>query len=545
MSDPIVDQVLRRLTQLVAQRQPYDQVWKEVFEYLAPERATAWYGFIEAGANTAQSERARLYDNTAMDDAEVLKSSLASGIHPANSRWLDIDAGQQSESETRWMDGASQFVFENIHNSGFDAVGYENLSDLIPAGWFVMYMDQRRDADGNEIGGYNFESWPLYQCYAGASKANGRVDTLYRVWSPTIEQLVTEYGIDNVSEKSRKLFQDGQLDKTVECVWAIEPNSKDRKGFLKNNLPIRSVHIERAEKTKLRESGYNEFPCAVPRWRLIPGTAYATGIGSNVLPNVKTLNQILELELKSLDIAVFGMWKAVDDGILNPRTIRVGARKVIMMADTNNLQPLETGANFTVSFSKADQLRQSISKSLMADQLTPINGGVLSATEVQARISKIRQQLGPMFARMQGEYLQVMVERCFAIAYRSGVLEEELGPIPDSLKGRDFIVKYLNPLSRAQKLEEVNAIDIYTKGLVELAGATQNATVLDNLDMDASQYEKGLALGVPAKLLRGPEQLVVKRKQDMAAADQAKQQAQQAQLQQVAGEKAIDSAMTQ
>lgn len=541
MSDSIVDTILRRKGQLVAQRQPHDQVWKEVFEYLAPERATAWYGFTEAGASTAQNQRARLYDNTAMDDAEVLKSSLASGVHPANSRWLDIDAGQTTEEETRWMDGASQFVFENIHNCGFDAVGYENLSDLVPAGWFVMYIDERRDERGNIIGGYNFENWPLYQCYVGASKPGGRVDTIYRVWSPTIEQLVTEYGKENVSEASRKKYEEGKLSDTVECVWSIEPNAKDRKGFLKHNLPFRSIHVECGAKVKLRESGYHEFPCAVPRWRMIPGTPYATGIGSNVLPNVKTLNQILKMELESLDLAIYGMWKGVDDGVFNPRTVRIGSRKVIMMATPDSLQPLTTGADFNVSFSKADQLRQSISKSLMADQLTPLNGGVLSATEVQARISKIRAQLGPMFARLQGEYLQVMVERCFAIAFRSGVLEAELGPIPDSLRGRDFVVKYLNPLARAQKMEQVNAIDILIAGLIQTAGAMQNQTVLDIIDMDAANYEKGLALGVPAKLLRGPEQLAEKRKQDIAAADQVQQQAQQQQLQQVAGEKAIEA----
>ncbi|RQO38622.1 phage tail protein [Herminiimonas sp. KBW02] len=545
MSESIVDQVLRRKGQMVAQRQPYDQVWKEVFEYLAPERATAWYGFIEAGANTAQSQRARLYDNTAMDDAEVLKSSLASGVHPANSRWLDIDAGQTREDETRWMDGASQFIFENIHNSGFDAVGYENLSDLVPAGWFVMYIDQRRDSDGNEIGGFNFESWPLYQCYVGASKANGRVDTICRVWQPTIEQLVTEYGLDNVSESSRRKYEEGKLTETVECVWMIEPNAKDRKGFLKNNLPFRSIHIECNAKTLLRESGYHEFPCAVPRWRLIPGTPYATGIGSNVLPNVKTLNDILRMEMESLDIAIYGMWKGVDDGVFNPRTARVGARKIIMMASPESLTPLKTGADFNVSFSKADQLRQSISKSLMSDSLTPLTGGVLSATEVQARINKIRAQLGPMFARLQGEYLQVMVERCFAIAYRSGVLEAELGPIPETLKGRDFIVKYLNPLARAQKMEQVNAIDALIAGLIQTASAAQNPALLDVIDMDAANYEKGLALGVPANLLRGPEQLTEKRKTDIAAAEQAQQQAQQQQLQQVAGEKAIEASMAQ
>jgi hypothetical protein len=537
----LVDQIMRRHQQLVAQRQPHDSVWREVFDYLAPERSIGWYGTIETGSTTAASQRARLYDNTAMDDAEVLKAAIASGMHPANSRWFDLDAGQKSETETQWMDGATQFLFENIHASGFDAVAYENLSDLIPAGWFVMYIDQARDNAGNEIGGFNFEAWPLWQCYTAASKSNGRVDILHRKWCPTVEQAVTEYGLDKVSEVTRTKYQEGKFNETIEVIWSIEPNAKGKKGYTKQTKPFSSCHIEVGEKHILREDGYMEFPCAVPRWRLIPSTPYATGIGSNVLPSVKTLNDIIRLELGSLDLAISGMWKATDDGVINPRTIKVGARKVIMVADMNNLQPLSTGADFKVSFSKADQLRQSISKSLLADQLTPIAGAVRSATEIMQRATQIRQQLGPMFARFQGEYLQVMIERCFAIAYRAGALANELGPIPDTLKGRDFIVKYISPLARAQKMEEVNAIDVMLDSLIRQAESTQNPSLLDVIDMDAANYEKGLALGVPAKLLRGPEQITAKRQQDSQAKQEAQQQAQAQQLQQVAGQKAVEN----
>src|SRR5690606_30131680 len=118
------------------------------------------------------------------------------------------------------------------------------------------------------------------------------------------------------------------------------------RGVLARNLPFQSIHMECGKKHILREGGYHEFPCAVPRWRLIPGTPYATGIGSNVLPDTKTLNEIVKLELASLDIAVAGMWKAVDDGVLNPKTVRVGPRKIVMMADINSMMPLETKANF-------------------------------------------------------------------------------------------------------------------------------------------------------------------------------------------------------
>lgn len=538
----LAEKIERRFTQLRGQREQSDHIWKEVFDYLAPERAIGWYNdSTDSNAGTAAAQRARIYDSTAIDSAEVLKSNIASWMTPENSRWFGLDAGQEDEQSTQWMDGAAQFLFEHIHSAGFGAVSGECYSDLIPAGWFVLYIDEGKDEQGNPIGGYNFEQWPLHQCYVASSKPAGRVDTIYRIFSPTIEQLVAEYGIDKVSDETRKAFQDGKLTEKVEVLWTIEPQRKDN-GKLAKNLPFRSVHVERQRKHVLRESGYHEFPCAVPRWRLIPGTPYATGIGSNVLPDVKTLNDIIKLELASLDIAVSGMWKAVDDGVLNPRTVRVGPRKIVMMASLESMAPLETGADFNVSFSKGDQLRQSIRRTLMSDMLTPVGGPVRSATEITQNMNQIRQLMAPILGRLQSEFLQVLVERCFNIAFRAGALEATLGPVPEGLLDGDYTVKYISPLARSQKMEEVNAIDAFAAGLFAASAATQDMTLLDGLKLDDAMYAKGLALGVPAKLLRGPDQLAEKREMDNKNRQEAQQAAQQQELQQKAGETAIEAA---
>lgn len=540
------ERLQRRLTQLESQRQPCEDIWREVFEYLAPERSIGWNNDTTDAAGANRAQRARVFDGTAIDSAEVLKSNISSWMTPENSRWFALDGGQDDEMTTRWMDGAAQFLFEHIHSAGFGAVAGECYGDLVPAGWFVMYIDEARDERGNVIGGFNFEQWPLHQCFVASSRPAGRVDTIYRKFCMTVEQVVAEYGIDKVSEDTRRKFDAGKLDEKVEVLWSIEPrrfegdDAAKARGVLSVNLPFQSIHMECGKKHILREGGYHEFPCAVPRWRLIPGTPYATGIGSNVLPDTKTLNEIVKLELASLDIAVAGMWKAVDDGVLNPKTVRVGPRKIVMMADINSMQPLETKANFNVSFSKGDQLRQAIRKAMMTDLLTPVGGPVRSATEIAQNMNQIRQLMAPVVGRMQSEFLQTMIERCFNIALRAGALVAALGAMPQSL--REYQVKYISPLARSQKLEEVTAIDQFAAGLMA-AVPVLGAPVLDSLKTDEAMYEKGLALGVPAKLLRGPEELAEKREMDNRNRQAAEQQAQQQQLQQVAGEEAIKASV--
>ena len=538
-------QLERRLSQLQAQRLPNETIWQDVFQMMAPERAIGWYSTpTESAGTTAAAQRARIYDSTAIDAGEVLKSNIASWMTPDNSRWFSLDAGQDDEQSTTWMDGAAQFLFEHMNAASFGATAGECYSDIVPAGWFVLYIDEGKDEQGRPIGGYNFEQWPLYQCFVASSKPAGRVDTIYRVFCPTVEQVVAEYGIDKVSDETAKKFQDGKLTDKVDMLWAIEPRRNGQYGAkLAKNLPFRSCHMERAKKHIVRESGYHEFPCAVPRWRLIPGTPYATGLGSNVLPDVKTLNDILRLELMSLDIAVSGMWKAVDDGVLNPATVRIGPRKIVAMANIESMAPLETGANFNVSFSKADQLRQSIRRTLLADMLTPVGGPVRSATEIAQNMNQIRQLMAPLVGRFQSEFLQVVVERCFNIAFRAGALVARLGPLPEGLLDGDYSVKYISPLARSQLMEEVTAIDTFASGLLALMQATQDPTVLDAIKLDEANYKKAQALGVPMSVVRGPDELAEKREMDSRNREAAQQKVQQEQIQQQAATTAIDAAV--
>ena len=80
-------------------------------------------------------------------------------------------------------------------------------------------------------------------------------------------------------------------------------------------------------------------------------------------------------------------------------------------------------------------------------------------------------------------------------------------------------MRYISPLARAQKLEDVTAIERYGQNIMQLAQAYPD--VLDNMDSDEASKVVGEALGVPAKVMRSAD-----------AVEQLRQQRQQAQQQQ-------------
>lgn len=514
--------ILRRLEALKQQRAPHERTWRECFLYTDPLRADGFQG-AEMSSDQAQAERAKLCDSTATDGVRTLASAIMSGLTPSNSRWFGLDVGDETDEERRWLDLTAEQLWENIHNSNYDAEGFESVLDMCGAGWFVLFID-----DDRERGGYVFTQYPLASCYVTSTRADGRADTLYRPFKLTAEQAVTEYGAAKLSAKVNELARE-KPDEMVAFVHAIYPRSTYAVGAkMAKHLPFASCHVEVDSKRLVKESGYHECPFVAPRWkRITTNSPYGVGPVADALPDIKTLNELVRMELAAADLAIAGMWIAEDDGVLNPRTIKVGARKVIVANSVDSMKPLVTGSDFNVSFTVKKELQAAIRRVLMADQLQPQDGPAMTATEVHMRMNLVRQLLGPVYGRQQPEWLQPMVERCFGLAYRARIL----APIPQSLANRDFRVTYVSPMARAQKLDDVSAMDRAEASLAMASQALAQVdpegavALLDNYDQDKAFRKRAELLGVPADLVVDAKEVAKRRTQRQQKQQQAQQQA--------------------
>jgi len=515
LPENLAQQILRRAQQAKSDRSLHESVWRECLEYTWPEFAHGISGETVTAAD-AQAKKARQLDSTGRDSAKTLAAGLIGGLVPANAQWFALDVGKETEDEKRWLSEAAETIWENIHVSNFDAAVLDAMKYEVAAGWFALYIDEAPE------GGYSFDCWPMGGVYASASRRGGPIDTVHRCFELTVEQCVNEYGLDGVSEEVREKFNAQKFGEKVALTWEICPRTHYVVGpALAKNKRFASVVVEDRSKKIVRESGYDEFPVVMPRWAMIPGTDYATGPFSDALPDVKQLNHLTFNETASTDLAVSGMWVAVDDGVLNPRTVKVGPRKIISAASTENIKELKSGADFNVAWTKKEALQAQIRRTLMADQLQPQDKAQMTAYEVHVRVQIIRQLLGPIFGRLQTEFLQALIERCFGIAYRAGVL----GAPPESLGGRSFTVKYVSPLARAQKLEEVTAIEAWYASIGQLAAAKQDASIFDIADDDAAARTLAEGRGVPARILRSVDDIAALREQRAQAQEQAKQSA--------------------
>jgi hypothetical protein len=538
----IGQKIKARLEQMKALRGKSEHVWRACYEVTHPERMEG-LGSAGMDASEAQQKKAELLDNTATDGVRLLASNVMGGMTPANAIWLAFDVTDETDDERRWLDHAAMEVWQAIHQSNYDSQKYEALVDSLIAGWMVLFIDEDA-ATGRPV----FYQFPLGQCFIGCSKAGGPVDTLYRCFTLTAEQALNEYG-DKVSAKVREEAIDPAKSTTPHVfIHAIYPRTEaSKQARMARNLPFASIHVEVSTELPVRESGFHEQPFTAPRWMVLPDSPYAIGLVSNALGNIRELNELLRLEKAALARAAAGVYVAVDDGVLNPRGFRVRGGSVIVANSIDSIKELPSGADFNVTFSKSDQMRSEIRRLLLADQLTRREGPPVTAAQVHVEVALIRQLLGPLYGRFQSEDLKITADRVFGMMYRRGRPEigGAPGPVliddaPESLGGEVFAIRYLSPLARAQKMDEVTAIERTAAFAGQLAEMGMSEA-LDLIDSDESIRIAADALGTPSKALRDTKALAAYRKGRAEAQEQAAQQAQAQQVQTMA----VDAALKQ
>lgn len=512
---------IARLNQLKSARAQHESHWAECYKYGAPERQQSFSSDSDVKGQR-ETERADLYDSTAADALQVLVSSIMTGVTPANAIWFKAqpdgidDLSVLTEGE-RWLEDAAQFMWRNIHAANFDSESYETVTDIVTAGWGILYTDIDREAGG----GYVFESWHIGNCFIGSTRADGRIDTIYREHEMTVETMINTYGENNCHHSVLEKAQNSP-DEKMKLLYVIQPRKQVGAGQINKAMPFASYHIDINNNHILRESGYHEFPCSVPRLRRLPNSVYGNGQMTIALPDAKTANELMKNTVRSADLQLGGMWIAEDDGVLNPHTVRIGPRKVIIANSVDSMKRLDDGTNFQIPEYLLTQLQGGIRRKLMADQLPTIGTQQMTATEIHTRVELIRQMLGPMYGRLQTEYLQSILDRCFGLAIRSGAL----GQPPEELWGRNLSFKFVSPLARSQRMEEVTATEQYVISLSQIAAVDQ--TILDNVDFDAVAVLVGNGRGVPQTIMRTAEEV-----QELRQLRQQKQE-EQAQAQQQA-----------
>lgn len=201
-------------------------------------------------------------------------------------------------------------------------------------------------------------------------------------------------------------------------------------------------------------------------------------------------------------IAVSGVWTAVDDGVLNPNTVRIIPGAVIPVARNGGalgatLQSLKTGADFNVASLLAEDLIASIKKIMMDSSLPEQQGTPPSATEMIARIKDLSGDIGSAFGRLMTELIRPLIQKTLSVLVDLGIIPLLPGQ-KIKVTGGTVDVQVQSPLAQAQSLSEVQTA---LQWLTMVQSLGQEAFLL-GVNVEDTPEWLGRKMGVPAELMR-------------------------------------------
>jgi hypothetical protein len=233
------------------------------------------------------------------------------------------------------------------------------------------------------------------------------------------------------------------------------------------------------------------------------------------------LQKMEEKKLKALD-------KMVDPPMNAPSSMR-GKGGTIVAGGVNYIDVQQGNQGFVPTYQvnpnmqqiafEIDRVEQRIRRFFFNDLFLAVlsEDKDMTATEVAKRYEEKLVVLGPVIERLQSEILDTVIDRCFEIGLRQGVID----PPPKELQGVEMTVDYIGLLSQAQKIVSTTAIEKTAAFVLSVAPVVPS--IVDKFDFDQAVDEYGDAVGASPRVIVSDDKVVETRK--VRAQQQAQQQA--------------------
>ena len=508
--------LMRRREALERQRGQWLNHWEDLARMMLPRRA----GFL---GQSVEGERRteHIFDGTAMQAARGLANALSSMLRPEGEQWVFIRAADDElneQDEVRaWLARAEERLLSAMFNPKArlrEALG-EADGDLVVFGSAIVFTGRSKD-----LSRLTYRSVHLKDGLVGRD-SEGNPDTMFREQRLSILQAVDRFGMDALSDEvQRRATARQNLDEKIVFDHIITPRPDGNvEAKLARNMPFAELWVERDTRKIVAEGGFQEFPFAVPRWDTSSGEDYGRSPGMIALPDALTSQAMGETILVAGQRAADPPLFAPNDGAFDaintfPGGISYYDVETAVQVRGNPFFPLDTGMNLPIGRDMQNDTREQIRQAFFRNLFNlPVEGPQMTATEVLQRKEEFIREIGPVFGRLETDYIAPIVERSFSVMLRAGSFD----PIPEELQGREVRFEFDSPVKRIRQQAQASSANIWAQEILGLAQAKPEA--LDLLDVD------GLAR-FGAEALNLPEQVVASR-QGVEALRQARAQAQQ------------------
>jgi hypothetical protein len=475
------EQILKRQEAAQRKKDEFQALYQDAYEFALPQRQL--YGVWEGG-HTGKNKMSRVFDSTAINSTQRFANRLQSVVFPPQRKWAKLEAGSDIPADRKAqaqqiLEVYQEKMFTVLNQSNFDIAMGEFLLDLAVGTACMMVQP------GDDVQPLNFVPVPLF-LVTYEEGANGQVDNVYRRMRMKGESIQRQWPDAKIPDDMARKIED----KPTDDIELLEATIYDHKrGDYCYHV------IDKVTKSEIVYRRRKMSPWVISRYMKVAGEIYGRGPLMTALPDIKTLNKVIELLLKNASLAVAGVYTAADDGVLNPNTVKIIPGAIIPVARNGGpqgpaLSPLPRAGDFNVSQIVITDLRANVKRILLDESLPPDNMSARSATEIVERMKELAQNLGSAFGRLINETMIPIVSKILEVMDERGMID-----MPLRVNGLEVRVTPVAPLAMAQNMEEINAIMQYmqiTQGL----GSDGQLAVKTDILVDYL----GDKLGVPASV---------------------------------------------
>lgn len=513
------EKIVKNFERLKSSRSSFDSLYQSLHNYFYVESENITDKKVEG------SEITKLLDTTSIQAADVAAAGLSNYLTPESSRWVYLEHPnpelRDNKEVQNWMHDATDELLYTLARSNF----YNQFSIFYKSS--IVYGTASVILEKDPIDKIRFYNIPLNRHWF-TEDARERPSSYYILSEYTAEQAYSRFG-DKVGSDVLDIYKSGvNNDKKFKYLCYIgQRENYDPDKLDKQNMPIRMVWVDVANKKILAEDGFRSMPCVSHRFYKVAQTSYGYSPAMKALPHARLLNVMTDTILRAAMKQTDPAWAIPDNAFIgrpnfNPRQINFYRRSSLTPRD--EIFPLVSQGNVALGENECEMQRQRIEKIMFNDTFQQFSELTKQMTvpEVMERINEKMSLLGPAVGRFIHDVLQPLCEKAIIMLYEQAALPR----LPDVMANdAKFEVRFTSRLVQSQKQVEVQNLSSALGYLGQIAQLKPEA--LDKFNGDAAVDKVFSVIGVDPEVIYGDEEVNNVRQQ------RAEAQAQQAQMEQM------------
>lgn len=520
----------KRKVALETERSSFIPHWQELAEFTRPRRGK----FFTQDRNKGTKRYQSIINSRATKALQIATAGMLAGTISPTRPWFTLETYDPdlmlNASVQSWLYKVELILRTILNESNFYGMASQFLQEVLLFGTSLMtHVDDFDDIARfytHSVGSYMISLNDRYE-----------VDTLFREYELTAKQMAQKFGVDNLSKTVRDAIDRGNYDSWFPVCHIIEPN-EDYNPFSKKNtdMAFSSVYYEPGgtgyDRDKwLRKSGFKNFPAYCLRWEVTGEDIYGTDCpGMTALGDIKGLQIEERRKAQAIDKLVNPPLVG-PPGVKNTQVSSLPGGLTIYDGDDQRqaLRPLyQIQPNLDQLRLDMDSVERRINEAFFVDMFMAISSmeGIQPRNQLDLmhRNEERLLQLGPVLERLQGEFLDKVIDRLFDQALEADILP----PPPEELSAQSLRIRYISSLAMAQRAVATQSIERVAGFAGQLIQVGFQG-VVDKFDPEHALSEYSRSVGAPPHILV-PDEVVAERRQQRA--QQMEQQQQMEMLQQ-------------